>query len=76
NQVAGDYLYTVFLPGQSQLGAWGIFRVLDANGKPVVGKPSCAPVPAEAGKAPPTPQLKSLDRFIRQPANKDDKPQQ
>lgn len=75
NGVAGDYLYTVFLPGQSQLGAWGIFRVLDANGKPVVGKPSCAP--SQASPAPQTaPQLKGADRFLRLPANKQDKPQQ
>ena len=31
---AGDYLYTVHLPGQAQLGAWGLFRV----GTPTSGR--------------------------------------
>lgn len=76
NRVPGDYLYTVFLPNQSSLGAWGIFRVLDANGKPVLGQPSCtkeAPV-TPAPQA--VPQVGPFDRFLRIPANKEDKPRQ
>jgi hypothetical protein len=70
--VAGDYLYTVFLPNQAALGAWGLFRVLDATGKPVVGNPSCTqgPVLRPAPLAAPLP-VNRLDQFVRQPTNKD-----
>jgi hypothetical protein len=72
----GDYLYTVYLPGQAQLGAWGIFRV----GKPgllnEVQQPvnaACKVVPA--GTAPAAKEDTSdRDRFIRQPINPGAKP--
>jgi hypothetical protein len=64
--VPGDYLYTVFLPSQNSLGAWGIFRVLDAQGKPVVGNPYCPP--ATTGTAPAAlPKSKDVAPFTRQP---------
>jgi hypothetical protein len=64
-RVPGDYLYTVFLPSQNSLGAWGIFRVLDAQGKAVVGNPSC---PSTTGTAPAAlPKSKDVGPFIRQP---------
>ena len=70
--VPGDYLYTVFLPNQNTLGAWGIFRVLDAQGKIVSGTPTC---PSTSG-VPPTPLLKSKDvtPFIRTPQPKPVRP--
>ncbi|CAN5696946.1 multicopper oxidase [soil metagenome] len=72
----GDYLYTVFLPSQASLGAWGLFRV----GKPKQDwqpNPACAPVKAalRALRAPaPKDADPDRDRFIRQPINKDAKP--
>ena len=68
----GDYLYTVYLPGQAQLGAWGIFRVgkSDEPAQPNVG---CKVVPAGTAPAPKEDDS-DRDRFIRQPINKDAKP--
>ncbi|MCI0590277.1 MAG: hypothetical protein L0Y67_01500, partial [Gammaproteobacteria bacterium] len=62
---AGDYLYTVFQPLQAKQGAWGIFRVGHSNG--AQPNAACTPVP---GVAPP-PKKDDLNRFIRQPYNKD-----
>src|SRR5258707_14260838 len=39
---AGDYLYTVFLPNQANLGAWGIFRV-GHNSGPAPAITACKP---------------------------------
>src|SRR5258708_14037522 len=47
---AGDYLYTVFLPNQANLGAWGIFRVGHNSGPaPAIttGKPPAQPQPGK-----------------------------
>jgi hypothetical protein len=66
---SGDYLYTVYLPGQAQLGAWGIFRV----GKTNIGVPAisgCKVVPGTPVKE----DNSDRDRFIRQPINPDAKP--
>jgi hypothetical protein len=63
--VPGDYLYTVFLPNQNNLGAWGIFRVLDSNGKVVLGNPTCPPTTTGgAGQAVP-PKNKPISPFVR-----------
>jgi hypothetical protein len=67
NGVPGDYLYTSFVPNQNLYGSWGIFRVLDKNGKQVPGNPVCAP--SAAPPAPPTGNRDAKD-FIRQPLQK------
>jgi hypothetical protein len=70
DRIPGDYLYTVFLaPTQTQFGQWGIFRVLDKNGNPVSGKPSCNPI---TGPEHPVP-VNQFDRFIRQPLSHESK---
>ncbi|MDT5063220.1 MAG: manganese oxidase [Acidobacteriota bacterium] len=67
--VLGDYLYTTFLPNQNALGSWGIFRVVDKDGNPVVPptKPVC-PTPITR----PEPRAPERDQndFIRQPFGK------
>jgi hypothetical protein len=68
---AGDYLYTVFVPIQARNGAWGIFRVGN-NGDPVQSNPACTPVPQPAVKPAP-PKNEDLERFIRQPVNRNPK---
>jgi hypothetical protein len=71
---AGDYLYSVFVPIQARNGAWGIFRVGNNNPQ-VLTNATCSP----AGMAPaqqligPLPK-EDIDRFIRQPVNKNPKP--
>ncbi len=67
---AGDYLYTVFLPNQAKLGAWGVFRVGTPQGTPAT-LPACTP-PLLSVPAKPKPAKKNeaeLQRFIRQPQN-------
>jgi len=66
--VLGDYLYTTFLPNQNALGSWGIFRVLDNNGNPVVPpkKPVCPALP----KRPTPAKGREQNDFIRQPFGK------
>jgi len=66
--VLGDYLYTTFVPNQNALGSWGIFRVLDASGNPVVppNKPVC---PATTPTLAPT-KGRDENEFIRQPFGK------
>ena len=66
---AGDYLYTVFLPSQARIGAWGVFRVGTPQGTPAT-LPACTPPLKPSGQ--PTPPKKNeaeLQRFIRQPEN-------
>ena len=71
-QKPGDYLYTVYLPGQAKLGPWGVFRVGKST-DPVQPNAGCKVVPK--GAAPAAQQDTSdIDRFIRQPINKDAKP--
>ena len=68
-QREGDYLYTVFLPGQAQLGAWGLFRV----GDPPKGAPTAActtPLPPAATPYE-VPKQEDRDVLIRQPINVD-----
>jgi hypothetical protein len=71
---AGDYLYTVFVPIQARQGAWGIFRVggpnpaAPPNAKCVLVPPVAPLTPASA------PKNDDLDRFTREPINKNPKP--
>jgi manganese oxidase len=69
---AGDYLYTVFLPNQATLGAWGIFRVgpKGPSSSPIT---ACSPPPAKP-KAPVAPKKNDLERFIREPVKDTSKP--
>jgi hypothetical protein len=62
---AGDYLYTVFLPNQASLGAWGIFRV-GPKGSSSQTITACKP-PAMKPKV--APKADDLQRFIREPSN-------
>jgi hypothetical protein len=66
NGVAGDYLYTTFVPNQNALGSWGIFRVLDKNDKQVPSNPVCAP----SNPQPAPPKGRDPNDFIRQPFEK------
>src|SRR5258707_5916350 len=68
---AGDYLYTVFLPNQASLGAWGIFPV--GNNPPSSQSiTACQPVTNQAPAAPK--RADDLQRFIRQPIKDTSKP--
>ncbi len=69
----GDYLYTVFVPNQAQQGAWGIFRVGN-NITPMVPNAACTPIAPAQPASRPVRKRDDLDRFIRQPVNKDPKP--
>jgi hypothetical protein len=70
--IPGDYLYSVYLPAQAKLGAWGLFRV----GKP---NETWQPLPNGACKAVPKSKTSPAaapkdsdpdhDRFVRQPIN-------
>jgi len=70
---AGDYLYSVFVPTQARQGAWGIFRV-GHNPPGVQPNAACSPVPVPAAVTPVAPKTEDLDRFIRQPVNKNPRP--
>jgi len=61
---AGDYLYTVYLPMQATLGAWGVFRV-GHNNQPIEPNVTCKPVP-QPGYVPVYPKT-DMERFTRQP---------
>jgi hypothetical protein len=64
-KLAGDYLYTVFVPSQARNGAWGIFRVgTGPQGGPIG---ACKAFPKPAYK--PAPPKDDLDRFNRPPVN-------
>ena len=67
---AGDYLYSVFVPIQAKQGPWGIFRVGNNVPAPQTNA-ACVPV---VGPQNVVPKKDDLDRFIRQPVNKDPKP--
>jgi hypothetical protein len=73
--VVGDYLYTVFVPSQAQKGAWGLFRVVGADGS--LGQVQLIPDPACLTQPAATPGTKKderqLERFIRQPVNDNNK---
>jgi hypothetical protein len=71
-QKPGDYLYTVYLPGQAQLGAWGVFRV-GKSSEPVPPIAGCQVVPTTTA-APVKEDTSDRDRFIRQPINPGAKP--
>jgi hypothetical protein len=67
---AGDYLYTVYLPGQASLGAWGLFRV----GPPGAGPQSnavCQPEPQYVPPAVLKEQKEQFRFFNRLPASND-----
>ncbi len=68
---AGDYLYTVFLPNQANLGAWGIFRV-GPKGSSSQTITACKPVINQAPVAPK--KEDDLKRFVRQPVSDKSKP--
>lgn len=68
---AGDYLYTVFLPNQANLGAWGIFRV-GPKGPAAPAVTACKP-PAQPQPVKPKKE-DDLQRFIRQPVKDTSKP--
>ncbi|HVS83322.1 MAG TPA: hypothetical protein VHE60_16460 [Pyrinomonadaceae bacterium] len=69
---AGDYLYTVFLPNQATLGAWGIFRV-GHNSGPAPPVTECKP-PVQPKALPVVPKKDDLKRFIREPVKDTSKP--
>ncbi len=69
---AGDYLYTVFLPNQASLGAWGIFRV-GHNSGPAPAITACKP-PVQPQALPVVPKKDDLKRFIREPVKDTSKP--
>jgi hypothetical protein len=78
--VAGDYLYSAFVPAKAEFGLWGIFRVLNADGTAVTtatGPSVCVPATTTPALAtpPPPPGKDRLDRFRIQPATKDTKQQ-
>jgi hypothetical protein len=72
---AGDYLYTVFVPIQARVGAWGIFRVGTPQAQPAKPQPGppwtpCNPQPKQPGPPPaPKTNQRELRRFIRLPEN-------
>lgn len=77
--VAGDYLYSAFVPAKAEFGLWGIFRVLDKNGMPLTPSPSvCVPTTTQPALVTPAPLpgQDRLDRFRIKPATVDTKPQQ
>jgi len=71
--LAGDYLYTVFVPIQARNGAWGIFRVGN-NNPPVQPNAVCTPTVTPGLQQILRPFEQDLDRFIRQPVNRNPKP--
>jgi hypothetical protein len=70
---AGDYLYTVFVPVQARNGAWGIFRVGN-NNTPMQPNAACTRPPLVQPFVRPIAPKDDLERFIRQPVNKNPKP--
>ncbi|HVQ39123.1 MAG TPA: hypothetical protein VMS31_16410, partial [Pyrinomonadaceae bacterium] len=62
----GDYLYTVFLPGQAQLGAWGIFRVGNPNTS-MAPNARCPVIPPSSDASYVVPKQSDLDMLIRKP---------
>lgn len=74
--VAGDYLYSAFVPAKAQFGLWGVLRVLDANGLPVTPSQAlCVPAAPQLAPATPTPPpgKDRLERFRIKPATVDTK---
>jgi hypothetical protein len=71
---AGDYLYSVYLPNQARLGAWGLFRVGHSNVVPKVSAACSAPVSPGQLVAPKVQE--DIEQMIRKPApaNKDPQP--
>ena len=68
----GDYLYSVFHPSQARLGAWGLFRVGTSN-QPLQPNAFCPAVPPPS-KVAPMVEAPDLNRFLRQPVNRNAKP--
>jgi hypothetical protein len=66
----GDYLYSVFLPGQASLGAWGIFRV-GTNNDALQKNAACVAPPAALKLVAPPALDPDHERFLREPVNKD-----
>jgi hypothetical protein len=69
----GDYLYSVYLPSQANLGAWGLFRVGPPGPQPGPNAVCPAPPPDIPQAAPPKVQS-DLQMLQRQPGAKDPKP--
>lgn len=70
--VTGDYLYTVHLPSQAQLGAWGLFRV-GTPSNPTSAPAACTPPAVKPATPYDLPEQKDRDAIIRQPINADTK---
>ncbi|HKB66457.1 MAG TPA: hypothetical protein VKC61_11420 [Pyrinomonadaceae bacterium] len=67
----GDYLYTVYLPGQAQVGAWGLFRVGKPNSS-IDQNAGCKVVPPPVTGHPyEIPLQEDREKLIRQPTNAD-----
>jgi hypothetical protein len=68
---AGDYLYSVYLPGQAKLGAWGVFRVGHSNVAPQLN--AACRLPAAPGQNVAPKEQPDIEQMIRKPApaNKD-----
>ncbi|HUS09694.1 MAG TPA: hypothetical protein VMZ30_04435, partial [Pyrinomonadaceae bacterium] len=69
----GDYLYSVFVPDQARLGAWGLFRVGKANQAPQPNA-ACTPVKAAPVALPAKDEEGERRGLIRQPVNQGVKP--
>jgi len=69
----GDYLYSVFVPIQARTGAWGIFRVghAPAGTQKNAACVRIVPPPQQQQLVVPIPPKDDVDRFTRQPVNKD-----
>jgi manganese oxidase len=67
HQVAGDYLYTSFVPNQNWYGSWGVFRVLNTDGtRAPANTTPCPPAPPTTTK-PVYREDRNGQDFIRQP---------
>jgi hypothetical protein len=67
NGVAGDYLYTSFVPNQNWYGSWGIFRVLNTDGTRAPANTTLCPAPAPTTNKQVYRQDRNGQDFIRQP---------
>lgn len=75
--IAGDYLYSAFVPAKAQMGVWGLFRVQDGSARIEAASPLNCPTPTTAPPAPqvvPDPDKDRLDRFRIKPATTDTRP--
>jgi hypothetical protein len=66
--LSGDHLYSVFLPGQANLGPWGIFRV-GTPYPPTTQNPACKVIQPSTGTPYEIPKQVDRDMLIRKPIN-------